>query len=115
MCKKYAVKICRNMQFYMQHTQKSTCCIFCIYSTPHGGEGPVEKPSLSATIFSVFSTSQGKTVAKPPFLSPLRQSYTVTMSIITPMRQVRTFGRVRAPDPTLSAPKQWKSDVHVKS
>ena len=59
-CKKYAVKICRNMQFYMQHTQKSTCCIFCIYSTPHGGEGPVEKPSLSATIFSVFSTSQGK-------------------------------------------------------
>ena len=30
-CKKYAVKICGNMQFYMQHMQKSIYCIFCIY------------------------------------------------------------------------------------
>ena len=34
-CKKYAVQICRNMQFYMQHMQKSIIiwlyCIFCIY------------------------------------------------------------------------------------
>ena len=30
-CKKCAMKICRNMQFYMQHMQKSIYCIFCIY------------------------------------------------------------------------------------
>ena len=37
-----------------------------------------------------------------------------TITIITPMCQARTCGRVRAPGPTPSAPKQWKS-VHVKS
>ena len=35
--------------------------------------------------------------------------------LITPMRQARTCGRVLDPGPTPSAPKQWKSDVHVKS
>ena len=30
-CKKYAMKICRNMKFYMQQMQKSIYCIFCIY------------------------------------------------------------------------------------
>ena len=28
---KYAVKICRNILFYMQIMQKSIYCIFCIY------------------------------------------------------------------------------------
>ena len=30
-CKKHSVKICRNMQFCMQHMQQSIHCIFCIY------------------------------------------------------------------------------------
>ena len=34
-CKQYAVKICRNMQFYMQHMQKSIYCIFLhLYALP---------------------------------------------------------------------------------
>ena len=31
-CKKYAGKICRNMQFYMQNMHESICCIYCIYT-----------------------------------------------------------------------------------
>ena len=30
-CKKYAVKICRNMQFYLQDMHKSIYCMYCIY------------------------------------------------------------------------------------
>ena len=71
----------------------------------------VEKPSAWATGFQVFSTIQGKTMAKR-FLSLLLRYYRKT--IITPMRQARTYGRVWAPGPTPSAPKQWKSAVHFK-
>ena len=32
-----------------------------------------------------------------------------------PICQASTRGLVSAPGPTLSAPKQWKSDVHIKT
>ena len=38
-CKKYAVKICRNMPFYMQNMPKSIYSIFCIIFTPHFADG----------------------------------------------------------------------------
>ena len=38
-----------------------------------------------------------------------------TITIIQTMCQACTCGRVLARGPTPSAPKQWKSDVHVKS
>ena len=34
-CKTYAVKICRNMPFYMQNMQNSIYCIFTFICTPH--------------------------------------------------------------------------------
>ena len=54
-----------------------------------------------ATVFQVFSTIQGNTVAKS-ILSLLLRSY--TNAIITRMRQAHTCGWVRAPGPTPSAP-----------
>ena len=63
----------------------------------------VEKHSLWAIIFQVFLTIEGKTMAKP-----------FDIAIIMPIGQVRICGRVRPPGPTPSAPKQWKSDVHVR-
>ena len=37
----------------------------------------------------------------------------LTIAIITPIHQASTSGRVLAKSPTTSAPKKWKSDVHV--
>ena len=72
------------------------------------------------TVCSVFSTIQGKTMATP-FQALLLRGYTT--AIITAhapgpynvRSHVRcTCGRVLAPCPTPSAPKQWKSDVLIK-
>ena len=38
-----------------------------------------------------------------------------TIAIIMPMSQTSTYGQVRALGQAPSAPKQWKSDVHVQS
>ena len=70
-----------------------------------------EKLSLWAC-FQVFSTIQGKIRARHLLGLLLRGS---AIAIITHVRQARTCGRVQAPGPTPSAPKQWKLDVHVKS
>ena len=68
----------------------------------------VEKTSQWALVFKYF---QGKTMAKPFLPLLLRGS---TIAIIMHMLQASTCGRVRAPGPTPSAPKQWKSDIHIK-
>ena len=60
--------------------------------------------------FQVFTTIQGKRWAKH-LLSLLG----FAIAMITPMRQARTCGRVRAQGPTQSALKHWESDVHGKS
>ena len=60
-------------------------------------------------------------VVEGSFLSSVSLSFVLcedlgySIAIITPMRQDRTCGQVGAPSPTPSAPKQWKSDVPVKS
>ena len=75
----------------------------------------ISYPWAWATGFSVFSKIQGKTVVKP-FQALLLLGCTIGMiTAALPMRPDRTCGRVRAQGPTPSAPKQWKSDVHVKS
>ena len=79
----------------------------------------VKKPSVWATVFQVFSTTQGKTKAKPfKFLSFLLLGYTI--AAITHKRQASTCGWVLALGhwQTSRALKQWtrrKSDVHAKS
>ena len=60
----------------------------------------------------VFSTIHWRTKAKL-FLSALLQGYTTVL--ITPMRQASTCCWVQALGETPSAPKPWRSDVHVKS
>ena len=75
-----------------------------------GGKG--WKPLCVGHCFSVFWTAQGISIAKPS-QALLLCGYTV--AIITAHAPGRTSGRVQAPGPTPSAPKQRKSDVHVKS
>ena len=71
----------------------------------------VEKPS-SVAFFKYFKFRKFKKRQRPcTFVTVLRGS---TIAIITPMRQARTRGRVRALGSTPSAPKQWKLDVHVQ-
>ena len=71
----------------------------------------VEKPSSVAFVFQVFVTIQGKTKARDFAILAQRlyNSYNHAMC------QASTCGRVLAQGPAPSAPKQWKSDVHIQS
>ena len=82
-----------------------------------------------ACVFSVFSTIQGKTIAKAfrdeVVQFQLLQGYTIAIpwpshSLPWPAHSpcwaaCQCVLVVPAPGPTPSAPKQWKSDVHVKN
>ena len=68
----------------------------------------VEKPSPLALVFQYF-----RQFICQALLGHFLGGSTITF--ITPMRQASTCGRVLAPGPTPSAPKQWKSDLPVKS
>ena len=68
----------------------------------------VEKPSPLTLVFKKFRQIMGQALLEH-FLEGL------TITVITPMRQARNVAEPGPRGPTLSAPKQWKSNVHVKS
>ena len=69
----------------------------------------VEKPSAWANVFQ----DNARKINGQAFPVIFARGYTI--AIIQPMRQASTCDRVKAHGPIPSAPKQWKSDVHVKS
>ena len=73
----------------------------------------LKTPLVWPLFFNYFLTIQGKTKAQHfcDFCAEALQ----LIAINTPMRQASTCGLVLAQGRTPSAPKQWKSDVHVQS
>ena len=68
----------------------------------------IEKPSQLALFFKYVLQFMGQAL----FGHFLRGS---TITITTPICQASTCGQLVAKGQTPSAPKQWKSDVHIKS
>ena len=88
---------------------------FSAFSISLAAEQLVKTPHRGPLFSSIFENSRQNKGQAPfyHFCSDMLRGY--TKAIITPMLScARPCGRVRAPGPTLSAPKQWKSDVSAR-
>ena len=104
---------CRELWHYLWNTHSDSESHNPCTWTVSQSWGKGLKNSFCGPLFSrTFDKSRKNNgQAAKPFLSLLLWGYTT--AILTHMLQASTCAWVLAPHPTPSAPKQWKSDVHV--
>ena len=73
------------------------------------------KPEQHSLLLSIFQSFNGLQVKIMHQYKITTNQYVPNLILSLPMCQAWACGPVCAAGPTTSAPKQWKSDVHIKS